>query len=302
MLALLSIIAELKQNVIFAMEEPETALPPHTQKRIVNSVREKSAQALFTSHSPYVLEEFEPAQIKVLKRANGVLTSVPASLPPTIKPKAYKAEFRARFCEAILAKYVLIVEGRTELDAMQAAARTLSQTDPQHFKSLEALGVAVIDARSDTQVAPLGNFFRALGKTVFAVFDKQDEAQLALIKAAVDHPYESHMKGFESLVLQGTNQNAIRRYALNVVADGDWPQHLTPLMPRAESDPAALTSALTQFFSWGKGSGQAADLLASCTGWQEMPEYVARCLYGIFRVVEPAPPAPPATPADAPSA
>src|SRR5690606_24226551 len=122
-LALLSIIAELKQNVIFAMEEPETALPPHTQRCIVNSVREKSAQALFTSHSPYVLEEFEPAQIKVLKRASGVLTFVSASLPPTIKPKAYKAEFRARFCEALLAKYVLIVEGRTEFDALPAAAR-----------------------------------------------------------------------------------------------------------------------------------------------------------------------------------
>ncbi len=35
-LALLSIIAELKQSVIFAMEEPEIALPPHTQKRIIS--------------------------------------------------------------------------------------------------------------------------------------------------------------------------------------------------------------------------------------------------------------------------
>jgi putative ATP-dependent endonuclease of OLD family len=300
-LALLSIIAELKQNVIFAMEEPETALPPHTQKRIVNSVREKSAQALFTSHSPYVLEEFEPAQIKVLKRASGSLTSIPASLPPTIKPKAYKAEFRARFCEALLAKYVLIVEGRTEFDALPAAARTLSKIDPQYFKSLEALGVAVIDAKTDSQVAPLGHFFRALGKTVFAVFDKQDAAQLALIRAAVDHPYESHMKGFESLVLQGTHENAIRRYALGVVADGDWPQHLMAVTPKAESDLATLTSALSQYFAWGKGSGQAADLLASCTGWQEMPKYVAECLHTIFRVIEPLPPAPPA-PSEEPAA
>lgn len=291
-LALLSIIAELKQNVIFAMEEPETALPPHTQKRIVNSVCAKSAQALFTSHSPYVLEEFEPAQIKVLTRAGGVLTSVSASLPPTIKPKTYKAEFRARFCEALLAKYVLIVEGRTEFDALPAAARTLSQTDPQYFKSLEALGVAVIDAKSDSQVAPLGNFFRALGKIVFAVFDKQNETQLALIQAAVDHMYESPTKGFESLVLQGTNENAIRRYALGVMADGDWPPHLIHLAPTADSDASALRNALTQYFAWGKGSGQAADLLASCTGWQEMPEYVAKTLYGIFVVVEPPPPAP----------
>lgn len=301
-LALLSIIAELKQNVIFAMEEPETALPPHTQKRIVNSVREKSAQALFTSHSPYVLEEFEPAQIKVLKRASGVLTSVSASLPPTIKPKTYKAEFRARFCEALLAKYVLIVEGRTEFDALPAAARTLSQTDPEYFKSLEALGVAIIDAKSDSQIAPLGNFFRGLGKTVFAMFDKQDETRLALIRAAVDYPYESHMKGFESLVLQGTNENAIRRYALGVVADGDWPQHLIPATPRADSGSASIVSALSQYFAWGKGSGQAADLLASCAGWQEMPEYISSCLHGIFRVVEPPPPAPPAPPAEAAAA
>jgi putative ATP-dependent endonuclease of OLD family len=286
-LALLSIIAELKQNVIFAMEEPETALPPHTQKRIVNSVREKSAQALFTSHSPYVLEEFEPTQIKVLKRTGGSLTSVSASLPPTIKPKTYKAQFRARFCEALLAKYVLIVEGRTEFDALPAAARTLSKTDSQHFKSLEALGVAVIDAKTDSQVAPLGHFFRGLGKTVFAVFDKQDEIQRALISAAVDHPYESPMTGFESLVLQGSNESVIRRYALRVVADGDWPQHLIAVTPKAESDLAALRSALSEYFAWGKGSGQAADLLASCRHRHEMPKYIAQCLHGIFRVVEP---------------
>ncbi len=38
-LAMLSQIAEDKQNVIFAMEEPETAIPPYAQKRIVHEVR-----------------------------------------------------------------------------------------------------------------------------------------------------------------------------------------------------------------------------------------------------------------------
>ena len=33
--SLLTFIAELKSNVIFAMEEPEIAIPPHTQRRIV---------------------------------------------------------------------------------------------------------------------------------------------------------------------------------------------------------------------------------------------------------------------------
>ena len=42
-LAMLSQIAEDKQNVIFAMEEPETAIPPYAQKRIVHEVRKLSS-------------------------------------------------------------------------------------------------------------------------------------------------------------------------------------------------------------------------------------------------------------------
>lgn len=295
-LALLSIIAELKQNVIFAMEEPETALPPHTQKRIVNSVRQKSAQAIFTSHSPYVLEEFEPHQVKVLKRYSGNLTAVPATYPPTIKPKAYKAEFRARFCEALLAKYVLIVEGRTEFDALPAAARRLHSLYPSHFKPLEALGVAVIDARADSQVAPLGQFFRSLGKTVFAVFDMQEPVQRAQIKAAIDHPFESSARGFEDLVIQNTKEIALRRYADSVVAANEWPQHLMDLLPTPHADLAAIQNSLRQYFSWAKGSGDAGDLLVSCQNGEEMPEYVWQTLQRIFFIVEPAPPPPPPPP------
>jgi putative ATP-dependent endonuclease of the OLD family len=122
-LALLSLIADLKQNVIFAMEEPEIAIPPHTQKRIVDSVCKKSAQAIFTSHSPYVIGEFKPSQVLVLLRENGILSGVLADYPPTVKPKAYRTEFRSRFCEALLARRVLILEGRTEYDAISYPQR-----------------------------------------------------------------------------------------------------------------------------------------------------------------------------------
>ncbi|MDT0167332.1 AAA family ATPase, partial [Actinotalea sp. AC32] len=48
--ALLSIIAELKgqQNVIFAMEEPEIALPPHTQRRVTKFVLHEMGQSIVT--------------------------------------------------------------------------------------------------------------------------------------------------------------------------------------------------------------------------------------------------------------
>ena len=74
-LAMLSQIAEDKQNVIFAMEEAETAIPPYAQKRIVHELRKLSAQSLFTSHSPYVLEEFSLDETVILSRSdNGQLS------------------------------------------------------------------------------------------------------------------------------------------------------------------------------------------------------------------------------------
>ncbi|WP_395444913.1 ATP-dependent nuclease [Caulobacter sp. UC70_42] len=47
-LAMLSQIAEDKQNVIFAMEEVETAIPPYAQKRIVHELRKLASQSLLT--------------------------------------------------------------------------------------------------------------------------------------------------------------------------------------------------------------------------------------------------------------
>lgn len=60
--ALLTYIAELKekQSVIFAMEEPEIALPPHTQRRVARFVLSEMGQSIVSSHSPYVIEQFEP--------------------------------------------------------------------------------------------------------------------------------------------------------------------------------------------------------------------------------------------------
>ena len=69
-LAMLSQIAEDKQNVIFAMEEAETAIPPYAQRRIVHELRKLSAQSLFTSHSPYVLEEFSLDETVILSRSD----------------------------------------------------------------------------------------------------------------------------------------------------------------------------------------------------------------------------------------
>ncbi len=69
--ALLTMIAELKgtASVIFAMEEPEIALPPHTQRRVTRHVLREMGQAIVTSHSPYVIEQFDPSEVVMLSRS-----------------------------------------------------------------------------------------------------------------------------------------------------------------------------------------------------------------------------------------
>jgi putative ATP-dependent endonuclease of OLD family len=72
-LALLSFIAELKpDSVIFAMEEPEVAVQPHTQRRIADYLLLHTKQVFVTSHSPYVIERFTPANTFLSTRSAGL--------------------------------------------------------------------------------------------------------------------------------------------------------------------------------------------------------------------------------------
>jgi putative ATP-dependent endonuclease of OLD family len=282
-LSLLSMIADLKQNVIFAMEEPEIAIPPHTQKRIINSVIGKSAQAIFTSHSPYVLEEFDSAQILVIDRTDGELTGCPAELLPAVKPKMYRDEVKRRFCEALLARRVLIVEGRTEYDTISRVARKLQKINPAKYASLESLGIAVISADTDSQVAPLGKYFRGLGKTTYAIFDKQSETDSALIGESVDYPYESEETGFENVVLKNTSENILRKYAKKVIDDGIWPTHIDA--PDPDATPLEqLRDKLGKYFKHSKAESSLSDCVCMCSE-AEMPQYIADTLEAIHNTV-----------------
>lgn len=110
---------------------------------------------------------------------------------------------------------------------------------------------------------------------------------LATITASVDHAYESATKGFENLVLYGASEVALRSYAAVVVVSGDWPQHLAAYTPTPATPLANLQVALSHYFGWAKGGGDAGDLLASCPTANDMPEYVRTTLAAIKNVIEP---------------
>lgn len=267
-LALLSQIAEDKQNVIFAMEEVETAIPPYAQKRIVHELRKLSAQSIVTSHSPYVLEEFGLDETLILSRgADGVLKKSTVQLPDSLKLKRYRQDFRQRFCECLLSGRVLVVEGATEASSLPAVARRLAELNSESYQSLEALGITVFDAGSDTQVEPMAKLFGDLGKRLFAACDKQTGEVEAAIEAQVEKLYMHDEHGFEAMVLNGTTAAAMERFA-DVV---DWPQHLST---KYGGNPKAnVASALMDLLTWNKGGWSSADFLAQCDE-TEIPQFL----------------------------
>ena len=281
-LAMLSQIAESKQNVIFAMEEPETAIPPYAQKRIIHEVRKLASQALFTSHSPYVLEEFGTEETVVLARnAEGQLVQKAIALPENVKPKRYRQEFRTRFCEGLLARRVLIAEGPTEYSAFPVVCRRLAELNPENYLSLEALGICTVDADGEKNVPGMAQLYKALGKRTFAICDKQEKANKALIEAQVELLLMHDEKGFEDLVLKGTSEEALKRFSKQL----DWPQHLAQKYPDPE---AQAKSALAEYFACSKGNWGIADFLAQCSE-AEVPEWLREAALKLKSASMPAP-------------
>lgn len=266
-LAMLSMIAEAKQNVIFAMEEPETAIPPYTQKRIVHEIRQLSAQTFFTSHSPYVIEEFNLDETVILSRnSEGVLNQAKVELPDSIKPKRYRLEFRTRFCEGLLSRKVLIVEGATEAAAMPVVARRLAELNSNNCANFEMLGLCVIDAGTDSQLVALANVYKNLGKQVFALCDKQTDENKGNIEKAVDKLFMHDEKGFEDLVLNNTVEGAINRFIDSV----EWPLDLKKKYPDPKEN---SIDSLKAYFKKYKGDGAIASFLVQCAE-DEIPDWI----------------------------
>jgi len=266
-LAMLTQIAQDKQNVIFAMEEPETAIPPYAQKRIIHEIRRLSAQSLFTSHSPYVLEEFDVGELVVLTRgSDGAMKQSAIELPPSIKHKRYRQEFRTRFCEGLLARRILLAEGATEAASLPAAARRLSEIDPGTYSSFEALGTCTVDAGGDGNIADLGKLYGTLGKTIYAVCDKQDAAAQASIEANVAKLFMHEETDIEKLVLKNTTEAALQRFIDAI----DLPPHLSTKYPDPKANALAVVS---EFLAWTKGNWGLAEFLAQCNE-DEIPEWI----------------------------
>lgn len=304
-LALLSFIAELKKdNVVFAMEEPEIALPPHTQRRIAAYLLEKSTQCFVTSHSPYVIERFEPEQIQILRRSNeAVVTGTALVVGATLKGKTYRKHARRGLSEAMLGRAAIVCEGITEKDIVLAVAAKLEDSGSDNYYPLDLSGVTAISVDGDGALAEFGAFFKALEIESFAFYDNKARSTTEQEKLAesFDHLFETPYKGSEDMLTAEVPTERLWDFLKLLRDSGEKPNlPLSATMHSAE-DVKKLASSILQK---DKGSGYAGKLIELCAV-NELPVTVVKFLedvYGRYPKPDPIPPIPEPTPKPAAAA
>lgn len=292
-LALLSFIAELKpDSVIFAMEEPEIAVPPHTQRRIADYLLFKTTQAFVTSHSPYVIERFAPQNTFLLSRlAAGNLGATCVADASGLKENDYKRYSRRGLSECMLGKGVIIVEGLTEFHALPVLARCLEEKDTS-LNPLDLAGVSIFDAESDGPIPKFGKFFQTLGLKTFGFYDAKQRTQdekdkfAAVLDVNEEHPY----KGFEALLATEIPITRLRSFLQELLDSGVDAAHfgIPAVLPAGDS---ALRKLITSVLASSKGAGWAARLLEQCD-LNELPKTAVDFLKKVYAFF-PIPVAPP---------
>ena len=280
--SLLTFIAELKSNVIFAMEEPEIAIPPHTQRRIVQFLQRRMDQSILTTHSPFVLEQFDPASVVLLERGNdGVATGRRIEVTG-IKAKAYKGNLRRVLAEAMLGNGVLCVEGVSDGEAIYSASSVLEENSQEGtYTPLDLSGVTVVQCEGDGGLLYYGQFFSGIGLKTYAFYDRQKNAAISdRIKDVFDAAWELEHTGIEYLLADEIMIDIIHNFLSEASGWDDYPHNARnpgsfTYDPDADDDD--VRRLCKRVLTSRKGSGYTQALVEHCSH-DDLPGIVVEAL------------------------
>lgn len=283
--ALLTIIADLKedQSVIFVMEEPEIALPPHTQRRVTKYVVQQMGQSIVTSHSPYVIEQFDPENVVILSRDSDTFSGAPIDTA-SVKPKTYRTQ-RRQFAEAILSRAVFVLEGQTEMVSVHAVSSALEQFRDD-YSHIDLIGLTLFNAGNDREVPRYAPIFKALGKRVYGMRDKlnaPDAADATENIKSFDEFWESPETGIEQILVKQVPTRVLRSFLDEVVQRDDYPSsHPYVAEQVADDDLAALAAKVLKARKGDAfGFGYTGTLVEQCQSEAELPAFIRDALLTI---------------------
>jgi putative ATP-dependent endonuclease of the OLD family len=180
-LAMLTLIMRRRGRGILALEEPETYLFPHAQRRVIDECLELANQTFITTHSPFVLERIPIEGVgRVQRELSGILTWEPIKIDNYKQSNNYSRRLKDVHCEALMGKGVVIVEGISDRWWLLGASRIMNRKEhnSHHQEAFELQGIAVVSADTNGDILKLGEFFFGAGLKSVGLFDQVDSAGL----------------------------------------------------------------------------------------------------------------------------
>lgn len=213
-LAILLLIARKRGRGIIALEEPETFLFPHAQRRVLDEVVALASQTFVTTHSPYVLERLPVESFQRLLRDEQSTVSTTPLVTDTKMAREIRDRFRRQLSEALLGRGAIVVEeDSTRLWILRASA-LLHGKDfvGTRIEALELLGISVVTAIGNGDVPGVGALLGRAGLHAIGFLDQVTEKELAqYVAKAPDIPLVFHAeKGLEDLLLRELPRPLIR--------------------------------------------------------------------------------------------
>ncbi len=280
--SLLTFIAELKSNVIFAMEEPEIAIPPHTQRRIVQFLQKRMDQSILTTHSPFVLEQYDPANVILLERgSNGVVSGQRIEVSG-IKAKTYKGNLRRALAEAILGNGVLCVEGVSDAEALYSASTILEEHSIEGtYTPLDLSGVTIVQCEGGGGLLSYGKFFSEIGLRIYAFYDRQKNESISDdIEKTFDKAWGLEHTGIEYLLVEQIPIKVIRPFMTEVSSWADYPHNAknpTLFKYDPDADDNEVRKLCKKVLKNRKGSSYAQRLVELCSD-DDLPNIIVEAL------------------------
>lgn len=215
-LAVLTLIMRRRGRGILALEEPETFLFPHAQRRVIDECLQLADQIFVTTHSPYILERIPVEGVgRIARKPDGEVTWTRISTSSIKQVNLYSKRLRQVHCEALVGHGVLVVEGDSDRWWLVGASRILNRNEwnGRRQEALELLGISIVSADTNGDILKLGAFFTEAGLRVIGLFDNITDS--GLMQQIVDSPFPSlllRQNGLEDLLVAQLPIDILRRF------------------------------------------------------------------------------------------
>jgi putative ATP-dependent endonuclease of OLD family len=283
-LGFLTYIMGKRGRGILSLEEPETFLYPHAQRRVISEAKKISNQLFVTTHSPYVLEQFSSENLaRVVRDGEG---NVQIVYLDNTNQKFFKRHARKQMSEALLSNFVVVTEEDSMAKWLSGCSEILHGTQIEDciIESFDLAGITVLSASGNGGVVEIAEFLESAGISSLICVDESKTVQNIERWKGAGKPYFTlPYTGLELLMTKEFPRDKILKFVTECNIQGVAALSKDRLL----KEPEKFERESLEFLQRNKGSIPLHDYFISETNPNEVPETIKEILMKTVRVFKP---------------